>query len=758
MEKKECIHNRSRLKWRWKGFRRYLYKMIISNVILVLLPICILGIFWFHMVSSQAEQKFHQQKSIEMNEMTAGINQRIKTIKIEVALEKRDNKYITYTDSDEYTTELSVISKRLSAMAEKYYILQSVYFYDKTTGRIYNSNTGSYYINSFYDTSWLKEIKESYIIQQLPLRNVIEEGTIFSKNTLYNQYNKLVLSLVIKGKPEFYLVANISILKLYNDIAINYEINKDNQEFFFLNKKGQLIEGECKYTAPESLLINAELNEDMVSYHVQDDRVYYIKPIDYDIICVTSYPSKNINIETQYFVKYIVIVCIGLFVFLLFISFYMAKKLYKPINTLYSDIAESTRNLQNKNAYDEIDMLKLIFVEMNTFNSDAKRNLKQLNEISKTINFRNYLERCQFKKDFLQDHPNLFDEEGNGFCEMLLLKIDVTDLGMSIDEEILYRLNLQEVLSTYLQPLKGIVTKAESDNLVLLYQKNQTDKDDQIRKKLTDAVIKLTNSNTYCASSKLIKNADQVITSYHECLEVLEASYFFNWRNEIITQERFEKIRNTDDIYDIILNINTSFVRSIVSQDETEINNLFKQLECTLLTILNVSQNIDICSRIMVELDHEFQFSKNLDTNLIKALNENKTMMDLLAFMKTILIQLFSQYKNNDTKENHYCELAKKYLDENYVRDMNITDVADSLDVSYSYLSKIFKSKTDMTLTDYLNNARIQKSKEYLETSFLNLYEISEKVGYNNVQSYQRFFKKYTNLTPGDYRKLHTIS
>jgi YesN/AraC family two-component response regulator len=61
-----------------------------------------------------------------------------------------------------------------------------------------------------------------------------------------------------------------------------------------------------------------------------------------------------------------------------------------------------------------------------------------------------------------------------------------------------------------------------------------------------------------------------------------------------------------------------------------------------------------------------------------------------------------------------------------------------------------------MTLTDYLNNNRIEKSKDYLANTFLTLCEISEKVGYNNVQSYQRFFKKYINITPGDYRKLHT--
>lgn len=92
------------------------------------------------------------------------------------------------------------------------------------------------------------------------------------------------------------------------------------------------------------------------------------------------------------------------------------------------------------------------------------------------------------------------------------------------------------------------------------------------------------------------------------------------------------------------------------------------------------------------------------------------------------------------------------------MKDMNITDTADFLNISYSYLSKIFRARTGVTLTDYLNNVRIEKSKEYLANTFMTLTEISEKVGYNNVQSYQRFFKKYINITPGDYRKLHQSS
>ncbi len=747
-------------KRKWKGFPSYLYKIVLSNIFLILIPICILGIIWYTMISHQAAKKFHQEKSITLNEIVSGINQRMKTIKLEVATESREQKYSTYTYSGDYTSDLSMIIKRLNSMTEKYHLIFSVYFYDKITGKIYNSKSGKYSIDEFYDTTWMNDINEDiYSIQQLPLRYAFDNKELLSKfDTLYSEFNQLVFTYIIKARPDFYLAANISIDRLYNEIADSYNLYSNKQEFFFLDESGKLIEGTCGYTAPESLLkLEADTTKNGVAYVTQNNRIYFIKALDFGVYCVTSYPFHDSYQESQYLGKYILLICMGLTLFLLVISIYMAKRLYQPINTLYTEITDNSNSLHNENVHDEIHMLKQVFLEMNNFNSNARLNLKKFEEISKTFRFRNYLENYQCRKDFLQDHPFLFDENGIGFCEMLIFKLDVANKAMSVDEEMLFRLNLQEVLRTYLQSsLKGILTQIEEDNIVLLYIANEKESEDQTRKVITDTVIKLTDQNAYFAVSCPIKKVEEIIPQYLVCLDLIVNAYFFNWKNEIITEERVISYKDSDDIYNMLLNMNTAFIRNIVSQNESEVDNQFEQLQTILSSIQNVSLVKEVCSRIMVDLDHELHFSKLLDINLIQALNEKKTLTEMMQFIKQTLKLTSCQYKNSDAKENNYCELAKKYLEENYMRDMNITDAADHLDISYSYLSKIFRTRTGITLTDYLNSVRINKSKEYLTNTFLTLGEISEKVGYNNVQSYQRFFKKYINITPGDYRKLYT--
>ncbi len=139
---------------------------------------------------------------------------------------------------------------------------------------------------------------------------------------------------------------------------------------------------------------------------------------------------------------------------------------------------------------DEIDLLKQVFSEMNTFNSNARLKLKRFDELSKAFNFRSFLENWKYTTEFTNDHPYLFDKSGNCHCEMLLVKFDITDMKLSPDDELLFRLNLQEVLRSYLQSsMKGVLAKTEEETLVLLYQGNQVESLEQTRTVLADTVV-----------------------------------------------------------------------------------------------------------------------------------------------------------------------------------------------------------------------------------------------------------------------------
>ena len=99
-------------------------------------------------------------------------------------------------------------------------------------------------------------------------------------------------------------------------------------------------------------------------------------------------------------------------------------------------------------------------------------------------------------------------------------------------------------------------------------------------------------------------------------------------------------------------------------------------------------------------------------------------------------------------------EKAMEFIRVNYGKDLSIDDVAASVFLSSGYLSIIFKEETGYTVLEYITAIRMGKAKELvLQGPGLKVKEIAEQLGYNNVQSFIRYFKKYYGETPMAYRK-----
>ena len=67
-------------------------------------------------------------------------------------------------------------------------------------------------------------------------------------------------------------------------------------------------------------------------------------------------------------------------------------------------------------------------------------------------------------------------------------------------------------------------------------------------------------------------------------------------------------------------------------------------------------------------------------------------------------------------------------------------------------LSVEFKNEMDIKPSDYLANLRMEKAKELLKNTDMRIREISFQVGYEDDRVFKRRFKKYTGMTPGEYR------
>ncbi|MFP4473410.1 MAG: ATP-binding protein [Candidatus Omnitrophota bacterium] len=98
-------------------------------------------------------------------------------------------------------------------------------------------------------------------------------------------------------------------------------------------------------------------------------------------------------------------------------------------------------------------------------------------------------------------------------------------------------------------------------------------------------------------------------------------------------------------------------------------------------------------------------------------------------------------------------ERAKYYAQRNFDKKLTLNDVADEVCLSPKYLSRIFKEHVGMSFSEYKIGLRIEKAKELLATTGDNIEQISEKLGYQNPESFIKIFRESTGSTPRQYRE-----
>ena len=94
-----------------------------------------------------------------------------------------------------------------------------------------------------------------------------------------------------------------------------------------------------------------------------------------------------------------------------------------------------------------------------------------------------------------------------------------------------------------------------------------------------------------------------------------------------------------------------------------------------------------------------------------------------------------------------------QYVEKNYCKKITLDDIADTLHVNRSYLSRYYKNKKGINLFDDILNRRVEAAKEYLRTTDMRTYEISEAVGVEDAGYFSKMFKKITGVSPKEFRK-----
>lgn len=105
-----------------------------------------------------------------------------------------------------------------------------------------------------------------------------------------------------------------------------------------------------------------------------------------------------------------------------------------------------------------------------------------------------------------------------------------------------------------------------------------------------------------------------------------------------------------------------------------------------------------------------------------------------------------------NNRSNRTIEEIEKFVKEHYHEELSLVKLSKKYFMSPVYLGRLFKNTTGESFTDYVNQCRICSATKLLESDELMVCEISEKVGYKDINYFYKIFKGKKGITPSEYR------
>lgn len=255
------------------------------------------------------------------------------------------------------------------------------------------------------------------------------------------------------------------------------------------------------------------------------------------------------------------------------------------------------------------------------------------------------------------------------------------------------------------------------------------------------------------------KGAMQLSDKAKEALEALDYKFYMG-KNTVILYDDLKSFYKTTD-FSILENYERSLVQKVKSGNGESVSQVLKDIikcinECKLEreSIKKFYWNtISMIYTLTNTIKAEEEGGSRGITEIYAALDQCQSSVEMNSVLSELSLNIANCINSYNRRTiNSTLQKAMDYIKQNYNEAITLNDVAEHTYVSIYYLSRMFTKELGKNYVDYLNEVRIEKAKEYLKDSCYKTYEIAELVGIKDAHYFSKIFKKYTGVTPSEYK------
>lgn len=260
----------------------------------------------------------------------------------------------------------------------------------------------------------------------------------------------------------------------------------------------------------------------------------------------------------------------------------------------------------------------------------------------------------------------------------------------------------------------------------------------------------------YITAGETVNSISKAYQSYSSAVILLQSSFFF-------PEGTFLPFcSTTSDIYppSIPSDPENEFSSCLADRDQEGCRRLMEKLFDAFHGNMNLLQNQvkDMYYKMFLTLEdarrqQAVTEASGKGENIADTMERSFSLMELHHRLLDKTDAFFRNLQNS-VNENPTIFLIKDYISRNYMNEtLSVKDISAHVFLSTSYVCTFFKNETEKTLNQYLTEYRMERAKALLSDSRYKIADISSKVGYSDGNYFGKSFKKYSGLSPSEYRE-----
>lgn len=737
-------------------------RILLYLTITISLTIFIVSIvlyFNFENIGLSLLYSFSKDSLTQVSYSATYMDDTIKSLATQIYLNNDTSKLLYISELDPF--DISNGLNRLSSYKSSMSIIYSIYLFNK------NSNT--YYTNlasnsvqdkdTFFDRDIVQMLEDFPPEKRLkPItRKLSEPYTLNGQNPYSNVYTYVFYDYPSRDKQiKSAVVLNVS--EEWMRKTINSIDNMPGNSTIIIDAKGMTVCGN-KQAAMMTDLSNKEYIKDIIGS--KDHSGHFVKTVDGVKSLITFVSSENLgwifvritpyNIVLNQIssMKYVTImICLIILALGLLFSYLASRSISRPIDDILSRLKEMDLAERNNILVKKQDFLKsLLQSEIPYTDEYVKKNFEKY-QIKLEMN--NEIVLVLLKIDFFPAFCSRYNLNDRNTMKFGIINI-VTELGDKKFNCEALDFSEDNIIILFNPPA---LAQIELDGLLQLYVKE-----------IQDCVKKYLDISLSVTISSPEKFALEDL--YNIYVNVADASLhrLYYGHNSVIFTEKIHIHAPEQYIYpaqkekfliealtlgkiDKVKPLYCEIIHSVIGYPLSIFNSAILRLT------FSINMAVD-----NIEKSSGIRFFYNFN-KFIAELNRLETINDVNNSFYDMFEHIIS--KINERKDDKYEALTSKVIKiikSNYSNPILSLDyIADIVNMSSTYLGRLFKKATSKSVADYINDVRLDKAKEFLEASSYSIAEISDKVGFSSSNYFYILFKKTYGVPPSEYRQNMTFN